>query len=312
MTPPHDGACQYLTVRRTLPQLLAAVIVTATLAACSADRPEIEPGTCLAKETSVDGTQAPDLASAVPCTSPHRFEVYDVIAVPDRRDLAERAQQRCTSSLLRVTGYDALKVNGKTAAEIGLIPALRGIEAPKYAVMPRTPLVADRRQVVCTARTKVPVQAGGGGGLLLSVAKTSAFPVAFRPCRAYEADRRTIADVPCSSRHVSELLFLFDAEKALGRKFVAGIVRDPTAERFDQLDRVCTKALPQLLGKGFDKGLRGFGSVARQWTDTSKPVRCDVGPIEFETTDLPPGSLVGTNGIDVKLKPIQNELPDPA
>ena len=172
--------------------------------------------------------------------------------------------------------------------------------------------MADRRQVVCTARTKVPVQSASGGGLLLSVAKTSAFPVELRACRAYNSNRSAVADASCSGRHVSEMLFTFEADKVLGRKFVADIVRDPTAERFDQLDRVCTRALPQLLGKGFDKQLRGFGSVARRWTGVSKPVRCDVGPIRFRTTDLPPGSLVGTQEIDVKLVPIPRERPSVA
>ena len=284
----------------------------ATLAACSADQPTIKPGTCLAKDTIDKGRSVPDLTSVVPCTSQHRYEVYDLIELPEREALTGLAQDRCTTSLLRVTGYDAMKVNGKTAADVGLVPALRGIEAPKFAIMPRTQLMAGRRQVVCTARTTVPVQSASGGGLLLAVAKTTAFPVALRACRAYNASRSAVADASCSGRHASEMLFTFEADKALGRKFVADIVRDPTAARFNQLDRICTKALPQLLGKGFDKRLRGFGSVARRWTDENKPVRCDVGPIRFRTTDLPPGSLVGTQGIRLKLVPIPEQGPSVA
>ena len=284
-------------------------MVIVALTGCSADRPEVEPGTCLARETATGDRRAPDLTSVVPCTSEHRYEVYDVVEFSEREDIASLAQQRCRSSLLRVTGYDELRVNGKTAAAVGLVPRLRGIEAPHYLVMPRHPLLEGRRQVVCLARTKVPVKAAGGGGLLLAFARTSAFPVALRACRSYAADRRTVADAPCSDRHVSELLFIFEADKALGRKFVSDVVRDPTAERFDQLDLVCTKALPQLLGKALDKDLRGFGSVASRWTDDSTPVHCEVGPRAFRTMDLPPGSLVGKQGTPGKLMPAPQQAP---
>ena len=291
-------------MRDPLCRLAVLAVAVVALTGCSADRPEIEPGTCLAKDAATGDRRAPDLTSVVPCTSPHRYEVYDVMDLPESEDLPRLAQERCVSSLLRVTGYDALRVNGKTAAAVGLIPALREIEAPRYLVMPRHRLVDDRRQVVCMARATVPVKAAGSGGLLLAFARTSAFPVALRACRSYAADRRTVADAPCSQRHVSELLFTFEADKAFGRKFVNNIVRNPTAERFDQLDRVCTKALPQLLGKALDMDLRGFGSVARRWTDESKPVRCDVGPVDFREMDLPPGSLVATDGLDVELRPV--------
>lgn len=291
---------------------MAVLIALGVASGCSNDDPAIKPGTCLAKQADDGARRAPDLTSVVPCTSPHRFEVYNVVGLPDGEDLGERAQRRCAISLLRYTGYDALKVNGKNAEAVGLGPAMRGVDAPLYAVAPRTPWQDDRRQVVCMARMNVPVQAASGDDLLLSIAKTSDFPVALRACRAYDADRRAVADAPCTRRHVSELLFTFEADKALGRKFVEAIVRDPAAERFDRLDDVCTKALPQLLGKGYDKQLRGFGSVARRWTDESKPVRCDVGPVEFRVNDLPAGSLVGTNGVNVKLVPIPPEEPGEA
>jgi hypothetical protein len=283
----------------------------ASLVACSADDPRITAGTCLAEETPAKGRSVPDLSSVVPCTSPHRYEVYDVLDLPASDDLAQRAQDRCATSLLRVTEYASLKVNGKAAPAIDLVPALRGIQAPRF-VISRSPLVADRRQVVCAARTTTLVKSAKNGGLLVALAKTSAFPVALRPCRAYDAKRQSIVDVPCSRRHVTERLFTFDASKALGRRFVADLVREPTAERFDQLDRICTQALPQLLGKRAVKGLRGFGSVARRWTDTSKPVRCDVGPANFRTTDLSPGSLVGTERNNVKLLPVPQRTPSVA
>lgn len=271
------------------------------LSGCSPDSPTIKPGTCLAKEATANGRRAPDLTSVVPCTSPHRYEVYDVLDLSERTVTAAQAQSRCTTSLLRVTRYDALKVNGKSAAAGELVPALRGIEAPRYMLMPKLPGEAGHREVVCMARMTVPVQAASDDVLLLSVAKTSAFPVALRPCRAYDAERRRVDNVPCSSRHAAEMLFYFEADRALGKKFTASIVRDPTAEKFDRLDDICTKVLPQLLGNGFDQRLRGFGSVARRWTEESKTVRCDVGPKDFRATDLPPGSLVNSSGKNLKL-----------
>jgi hypothetical protein len=58
----------------------------------------------------------------------------------------------------------------------------------------------------------------------------------------------------------------------------------------------------QLLGPDHDaKAVRGFGSVARRWTTKNKTVRCSVGPVDFRTTDLPPGSLIGTGAEQVEL-----------
>jgi hypothetical protein len=302
--------CHDVTVRILTALVAGPIVVVASLAGCSSDQPAIKAGTCLARETTASGEPAPDLTSIVACTSEHRYEVYDVIQLRENRRLEELAQRRCATSLLRVTGYDNVKVNGKTAAAAGVTPALRGIEAPQFAAMPEQALVSGRRQVVCTARTTVPVRSGGTGGQLVAAAKTSAFPVALRRCRAYDEDRRNVREVSCSRRHVSELLFFFDAGKAFGRRFVADIVRAPTAEKFDQLDRACTRAASLFLGKGFDpKRLRGFGSVARRWTSEGTPVRCDVGPIEFRTTDLPPGSLVGSQDNPVKLVPFKREGP---
>lgn len=276
------------------------VFALCLLSGCSADVPQIKPGACLAKDAA--GEQpTPDLSSVVPCTSPHRFEVYDVLQLSSQQVTRARAQQRCVASLLRVTGYDKVRVNGKPAAAAGLVPALRGIRAPTYIVTPEAPGQAGRRDVVCMARMTVPVQAASDDVLLLSLAKTRDFPVALRPCRAYDSERQSISDAPCTKPHASETLFFFEADQTLGDAFVASIVRDPTAEKFDRFDDVCTKVLPTLLGEGFDKRLRGFGSVARRWTDESTTVRCEVGPVEFETNDLPPGSLVNTAKKSVEL-----------
>lgn len=315
-----------------------ALLVFAVISACSSEPAEIQPPVCARSEIRDNGKRAPDLSTVVPCTTAHRYEVFDVIDLPrgaltgsdeaaqerNRDDLAlpselgddspqrevfeKFAEERCATSLQRVTGYDSMTVNGRSAEKVRLIPALRGVLAPWYSVMPESQWLAGRRQVVCSARMARPVRAAAGDDaegrqvLLLSLAREAGFPAELRQCRGYDKDRRRVGLVPCTRRHVSEMLFFFEADRAMGKKFVARIVKAPTAARFDRLDRVCTRALPQLLGKKHDKELRGFASIERRWTKKIKTVRCDVGPVEFETHDLPPGSLVGTTNVDVRLR----------
>lgn len=314
----------------SLGRLVVGLALVAGLTSCAAEGPKVKPMSCIAGESRDHGNRVPNLAYQVPCTKAHAYEVFDVIDLPssafsdtgpdNRDDLAipselgddspERqvfedfAARRCTSSLQRVTGYDALRVNGKSAAAVRLLPAMRGIQAPRYSVLPEVHWSAGHHQALCSARFTPPSPSMFGRGLLqprrspvdrplLTLVGTDAFPASLRPCRAYDKERKNVQSVACSKKHVSETLFYFEAEKAMGRRFVAKIVADPTAARFDQLDRVCTKVLPQLLGPGYDrKKHRGFARVPQRWSESGKPVECAVGPIDFQTDDLPAGSLI--------------------
>jgi hypothetical protein len=317
-------------------RLTAALAVIAATGACANDAPEIKAGACVAKEARDLGDRVPDLTSIVPCTEPHIYEVYALVDLPpaivrgtgpswmdSREELAlpseaandsprrqayeEFAEQECATALQRATGYASMRVNGKSAEAVRLIPAMRGVEAPWYTVMPEEQWRDGRHQVVCSARMKAPVagqeQHTGDDPQLLTIARTPDFPVPLRSCRGYDAERRNLAEVSCDRPHVSELLFFYEADLAMGKEFVRSIVTKPTPTKFNRLDQVCAQALPHLLGKGYDKkDLRAFGSVARRWTQQNKTVRCDVGPENFAEQDLPPGSLVGTNGVNVKLQ----------
>ncbi len=138
--------------------------------------------------------------------------------------------------------------------------------------------------------------------MLLTKVSSEAMPAAFRQCRAYDEKRREVAAAPCDEPHVDEALFYFEADRVFGKKLVASIVKRPTPKKFDRFDEVCADALSQVIGPDYDaKAVRGFGSVARRWTAKNKTVRCSVGPIDFRTTDLPPGSLIGTGAEKIEL-----------
>jgi hypothetical protein len=314
-------------------RLSGCVLALALVGGCAPDVPTLHAPLCAAADARDQGSRVPDLSTAVPCSGPHIYEVYDVATLPaaaldgsdadaqmaNRDDLAlprvlpddsaERvvyedfAGRTCTSSLQRTTGYDSLTINGKSATRVGLLPALSGISAPRYSVPPERYWLAGQRQVLCSARLARPVQSATGQVLLLSRARSSDFPIQMRACRGYDAARQRIEAAPCSKPHVSETLFFFQADRAFGKEFVENLIATKDPAGFDRFDQACSQTLPALLGKNYDKQLRGFGSVPRRWTEADKTVRCEVGPVHFQTTDLPAGSLVGANNAKVALQP---------
>ena len=285
----------------------------------------------------------PDLTSIVDCTTPHAYEVYDVIDVPkaaltgttrgeriaNRDDLAlpselpddsterqafeEFAELECAASLQRVIGFDQLELAGKKAGDARVLPVLRGINALTYSVMPEKEWLAGRRQAVCSARFEDPEHTGAGrtpvqqqassdDTMIVTKVSADALPVEFRQCRTYDENRRDVSATSCAEPHVDEVLFSFEADGVFDQEFISSITKQPTPKKFNRFDKVCADAFTQLLGPDYDaKALRGFGGVARRWTETNKPVRCSVGAIDFRTTDLGPGSLVGTGAEKVDL-----------
>jgi hypothetical protein len=170
-------------------RLLVCVLAVA-LTACSAGEPDgqaasIEPGVCVSGEAKDQGALVPDWSTVVECGTPHAYEVYDIIDLPqaaltgttrqeraDNRDdlalpleLTEDSEQRlafeefarraCGTSLQRVTGYDEIILRGASAEDAQVVPALRGISAPWISVMPEDEWSEGRRQVVCSARFEV-------------------------------------------------------------------------------------------------------------------------------------------------------------
>jgi hypothetical protein len=303
----------------------------------------IEPGVCIANDTKDQGDLVPDLMSIVGCDTPHVYEVYDIIDLPsaalsgstrqerieNRDDLAlpselpddsaERqafeqfAERECASSLQRVTGLDELELRDASAESAQVVPALRGINAPWYTVMPEKEWLHGRRQVVCSARFEEPdhhdpgrtpakPQTSADTRMLITKVSDKSLPIEFRQCRAYDKKRRQVSSRSCAEPHVDEALFYFEADEVFNGKFIQGLVERPTARKFDQFDEVCTDALPHLLGPDVDRSaVRGFGSAAHRWTANNKTVRCSVGSFKFRTHDLAPGSLVGSNARNIEL-----------
>lgn len=254
-------------------------------------------------------------------TRQERIDNRDDLAVPSelpddsaqREAYEEFAEHECATSLQRVTGFDELELRGTSAEDARVVPALRGADAPWYSVMPEKQWLDGRRQVVCSIRFEDPESSEPGrppikrwttstDRPLVTQVGTASFPVELRQCRAYDDKRSTVDASPCAEPHVDEALFFFEADAVFGTTFIENIQKRPTPKKFDRFDDVCAEAFPQLLGRGYDdRALRGFGSVARRWTEKHKTVRCSVGPVEFRTDDLPPGSLVGTGAEDVGL-----------
>ncbi len=326
----------------------ALVCLALSAAACEADRPaeaapRIEPGVCVAGEVRDQGNLVPDLSTIVDCDKPHVYEVYDIVDVPaealtgttrqeridNRDDLAlpseltddskqrqvfeELAEQECATSLQRVTGYDELELRDTSAEDAQVVPALRGINAPWYSVMPEKEWLEGRRQVLCSARFEEPEhtdpgrtpakpQASPDDTMIVTTIGAESLAIEFRLCRAYDEKRRVATASRCDEPHVDEALFFFEADEVFGKKFITSISQRPTPKKFDRFDDACTDAFAQLLGPDHDaKALRGFGAVARRWTETDKTVRCSVGPVTFRTFDLPPGSLIGSGAEEIEL-----------
>ena len=151
--------------------------------------PDVQAGTCVAKEIDDEDDKAPDLNSVVDCSKPHVYEITDVIDLPDaalsgktdeeklanRKDLAttesdegeENSAQfdaytafafpACRAALTTATGYDGIAVDGVDAKEAGLMPLLGGqIQPLWFNVMPKEQWLEGKRQVICSARYTEP------------------------------------------------------------------------------------------------------------------------------------------------------------
>lgn len=254
-------------------------------------------------------------------TRQDRIDNRDDLALPselpddstERQAFEEFAERECATSLQIVTGFDELKLGDITAEQAQVVPALRGVNTSWYTVMPEKEWLEGRQQVVCSARFEESESAEPGRSradrkvsaddrLLLIKVGGAVLPLEFRQCRAYDENRREVSASSCAEPHVDEALFYFEADGVFDKKIISSIEKRPSPKKFNRFDKVCTDALPQILGPDYDSEvLRGFGSVATRWTEDRKTVRCSVGAIKFRTADLPPGSLVGTGAEKIEL-----------
>ncbi|MFZ0142320.1 MAG: hypothetical protein WAL70_14665 [Aeromicrobium sp.] len=336
-----------------LPIAAAAILVTA-LAGCGGDseKPEaaeIKAGDCIAKDIADEDDRAPDLASVVPCSEPHVYEILDVVDLPkealsgktdkeklaNRKDLATIEEGadiskeyeafweftgKCDTALRETTGYDDVAVNSVSAEESILWPAVAAnIHTPWANVTPKEQWLDGKRQLICSARfvdpgadsdENAPVKpvSSPNEKPLLSGMGSASFPIEFRPC---DDDKAVSQFVGCDKQHHAEMLFNFEAGPVLEEQLVTtlenelkGEDADPTQlpkDVHDELDRICTEALPSVMDDGYDKKvLTGKGFVSDPFDEYNQMIVCGLVPVD-STKELGPGSLVWTDGTKVEL-----------
>ena len=106
------------------------------------------------------------------------------------------------------------------------------------------------------------------------------------------------------------MLFNFEAGQVLEEQLVTRLEKelkgkdaDPTQlpkDVHDELDRICTEALPAVMDD-YDKSvLRGKGFVAENLDEYTQTIVCGLVPVD-PTKELGPGSLVWTDGKTAEL-----------
>jgi hypothetical protein len=336
-----------------LPAAAAAIFVI-TLAGCGGDSEEpkaaeIKAGVCIAKDIADEDDRAPDLNSVVDCSEPHVYEILDVVDLPDnalsgntdeeklanRKDLAtiEKGEDTskeyeafyeflsvCDTALRETTGYADATVNGVSAEDSNLWPAVAaGIHAPWFNVTPEDQWLDGNPQLICSARfgdpsadaeedaPAKPLSSPNEKPLLADMGSAS-FPIEYRPC---DDDKAVSVAVGCDRPHHAEMLFSFEAGPVLEERLVTRLEKelkddnaDPTQlpkDVHDDLDRVCTEALPAVMTDDFDTSvLTGKGFVAAPFDEYNQTIVCGLVPTD-STKELGPGSLVWTDGTKAEL-----------
>lgn len=280
----------------------------------------------------------------VDCADPHSLEVLDVQDIPDdltvddtatleyrdglldtvldpvsRNDdeLAEWVMETCAESRGRVPGLDVIELDGERAVEdFAAFDASRtityGFEFPEESW-------EERPRLVCAAKYTEPGDPGENAGAaravdvkgnLIQTYLTPDFPVDERYCLAAQADDSLLPG-DCKRPHYAELMFSFDADAVLDDGTIAAIEQDPTAIPagvFEELDALCTEALDEVIGPGYDEeAVTGFAQIRSGWTSYAffRTIYCGAVPVDAATLDLGPGSLVGLGDGEVPLVPVK-------
>ena len=280
----------------------------------------------------------------VDCADPHSLEVLDVQDIPDdltvddtatleyrdglvdtvldpvsRNDdeLAEWVMETCAESRGRAAGLDVIELDGERAVEDfavfdASLTITYGFEFPEESW-------EERPRLVCAAKYTAPDGDGDNAdaaravdvkGNLIQTYLTSDFPVDERSCLAAEPDDSLVPG-DCKRPHYAELMFSFDADAVLDDGTIAAIEQDPTAipaEVFEELDTLCTEALDEVIGPGYDEeAVTGFAQIRSGWTSFAyfRTIYCGALPVDAATLDLGPGSLVGLGDGEVPLVPVQ-------
>lgn len=302
-------------------------------------------GDCLDSGAGSRGVSPTMVVSSlvVDCAEPHSLEVLEVQDIPEdltvdetatleyrdglvatvtdpvsRADdeLAEWVLTTCAESRGRAAGLEVIELDGERAVEdFAAFDASRtisyGFEFPEESW-------EERPRLVCVAKYTEPLDPGDEAsaaravdvkGNRIQTYLTPDFPVDERYCLASEVDDTLVAG-DCKQPHYVEFLFSFDADAVLDDGTIAAIEQDPTAipdDVYDELDALCTGALDDVIGPGYDKdAVTGYGEIRSGWTSDAwfRTIYCGAAPVDTENLDLGPGSVVGLGDGEIPLVPI--------
>lgn len=303
-----------------------------TSSQAEAKAPTPEGGQCIGKEIKDLDDLAPDFNDVVDCTKSHVYEVVDVIVVPkqfltgstkadraaNRKELAtvkdesalktkfeQFASASCGQATLKAVGPSKLRIAGKTASSAGVDPVMGGA-LNWLNLTPTANWIDGDAKLVCSIRYTKHIITTNDVGPQPVEAKTELpayadfltkdFPLDRRQCVTYDGKgQRPLT--PCDEEHYGEMFFSFDARKAFGDAFVKSVdLTDPHDANWAKISRVCTDALPLLLGEDIDSQLTAVAEPGPGGWDGKSDyygTNCLVAPKHAEEFDLPGGTLIG-------------------
>lgn len=280
-------------MRTTSAASLVLIACAALLAGCSdggdakeppaPDVVKAEAGTCVADEVDDGIDVAPDVTTVVPCDEPHRYEILDVVPIPERflggetdaerlaireeyatpftEGISERKQamidvvyQECDTPT-DVAGMSDLEVAGKPADEIGLRPYNR--LTTWYTVTSEEQWLAGQTAVVCSVRfyetrdrdspddetSPATTVTSPDEEQVVTHYLSDSFPLEQRGCTGGEGNRETVS---CDGPHVDEHLFQLDMRALYGDDFARGVdLSDVRGDTFTQIIDGCREPYEQ-------------------------------------------------------------------
>ncbi len=250
---------------------IVAITVGSLLAltACAGVPPQagLAPGTCLAGSNGSDS----DRESIVDCATEHTFDVYatatwpgmdaaiaasdpgavfDAIQADEASDTSDAywtwAYEECSALFLDHIGLAEVSVDGKSAQELGLLPA--GRWEYDYSLTTREEFVSGDHSTLCSMtwfdQTGTTIMVTHEAGVALST-MLSNFTTELQGCftRDPQADPK-YSDTNCTEPHNGQYLMYFDTLTALGADFVTSMDPETTIfPDYEPLDSFCTSVI---------------------------------------------------------------------
>lgn len=226
-----------------------------------------EAGQCIAEEIKDANDSVPDFESVVPCTEPHTYEILGTVDIPEtflddssteastarRTELATIGEQsskltermrtelypQCADHLLRATGTDRVKVQGKPATGEVLLPRLGTRMVQWFSLTPLELWRDGAAQVVCSIRFQT---VGGDEPAAVPMTSSSDAQVIGRflgpvpPLEAHSCLRANDRKVrPCDRPHMGERLWALNIDALLGPSVLDGGTDSGESKRITRL-----------------------------------------------------------------------------